>query len=353
MRIDKFLANMGVGTRNEVKQLLKKGLVNVNEQVIKSPKTHIEPENDKISVRGELIEYVENVYIMLNKPKGYISATEDHHSKTVIDLIPEYQHLNIFPVGRLDKDTEGLLLITNDGDFNHELMSPNKHVSKKYEVISKYPITEENIKAFKEGIMLSDGKVKPAILTYIDGQTSHVTIYEGKYHIFWKHVCLDSYISATEDHHSKTVIDLIPEYQHLNIFPVGRLDKDTEGLLLITNDGDFNHELMSPNKHVSKKYEVISKYPITEENIKAFKEGIMLSDGKVKPAILTYIDGQTSHVTIYEGKYHQVKRMFHSIQNEVIHLKRIKIADLELDSNLESGNYRLLTENDFDKLNYK
>lgn len=79
----------------------------------------------------------------------------------------------------------------------------------------------------------------------------------------------------------------------------------------------------------------------------------MLSDGKVKPAILTYIDGQTSHVTIYEGKYHQVKRMFHSIQNEVIHLKRIKIADLELDSNLESGNYRLLTENDFDKLNYK
>lgn len=136
MRIDKFLANMGVGTRNEVKQLLKKGFVNVNEQVIKSAKTHIEPENDKISVRGELIEYVENVYIMLNKPKGYISATEDHHSKTVIDLIPEYQHLNIFPVGRLDKDTEGLLLITNDGDFNHELMSPNKHVSKKYEVIS-------------------------------------------------------------------------------------------------------------------------------------------------------------------------------------------------------------------------
>ncbi|EMM6953217.1 rRNA pseudouridine synthase [Staphylococcus aureus] len=231
MRIDKFLANMGVGTRNEVKQLLKKGLVNVNEQVIKSPKAHIEPKNDKISVRGELIEYVENVYIMLNKPKGYISATEDHHSKTVIDLIPEYQHLNIFPVGRLDKDTEGLLLITNDGDFNHELMSPNKHVSKKYEVISANPITEEDIQAFKEGVTLSDGKVKPAILTYI-----------------------------------------------------------------------YN---------------------------------------------------QTSHVTIYEGKYHQVKRMFHSIQNEVIHLKRIKIADLELDSNLESGNYRLLTENDFHKLNYK
>ncbi|MDI1900417.1 16S rRNA pseudouridine(516) synthase, partial [Staphylococcus aureus] len=83
------------------------------------------------------------------------------------------------------------------------------------------------------------------------------------------------------------------------------------------------------------------------------KEGVTLSDGKVKPAILTYIDNQTSHVTIYEGKYHQVKRMFHSIQNEVLHLRRIKIADLELDSNLDSGEYRLLTENDFDKLNYK
>ncbi len=95
MRIDKFLANMGVGTRMRSNSYLKI-LVNVNEQVIKSPKTHIEPENDKITVRGELIEYIENVYIMLNKPKGYISATEDHHSKTVIDLIPEYQHLNIF-----------------------------------------------------------------------------------------------------------------------------------------------------------------------------------------------------------------------------------------------------------------
>ncbi|MBE5666569.1 rRNA pseudouridine synthase [Staphylococcus sp. SS251] len=229
MRIDKFLANMGVGTRNEVKQLLKKGFVTVNDQIIKSPKAHIEPNEDSVLVHGEIIKYIEHVYIMLNKPKGYVSATEDQQSQTVIDLIPEYQHLNIFPVGRLDKDTEGLLLITNDGNFNHELMSPNKHVSKKYEVISKYPITEENIKAFKEGITLSDGKVKPAILTYIDGQTSHVTI--------------------------------------------------------------------------------------------------------------------------YEGKYHQVKRMFHSIQNEVIHLKRIKIADLELDSNLELGNYRLLTENDFHKLN--
>ncbi|CDR66259.1 pseudouridine synthase [Staphylococcus schweitzeri] len=231
MRIDKFLANMGVGTRNEVKQILKKGFVTVNDQIIKSPKAHIEPSEDSILVHGEIIKYIEHVYIMLNKPKGYVSATEDLQSQTVIDLIPEYQHLNIFPVGRLDKDTEGLLLITNDGNFNHELMSPNKHVSKKYEVISAKPITEDDIQAFKEGVTLSDGKVKPAILTYIDNQTSHVTI--------------------------------------------------------------------------------------------------------------------------YEGKYHQVKRMFHSIQNEVLHLRRIKISDLELDSDLDSGEYRLLTENDFDKLIYK
>ena len=120
MRIDKFLANMGLGTRTEVKQLLKKGLVEVNEKKIKTPKSQIDPETDKVVVDGEEISYVDNVYMMLNKPKGYISATEDNAHQTVLDLIPEFSHLGIFPVGRLDKDTEGLLLLTNDGQFNHE-----------------------------------------------------------------------------------------------------------------------------------------------------------------------------------------------------------------------------------------
>lgn len=228
MRLDKFLANMGVGTRSEVKQLLKKGAVKVNQNIVKLPKLHVNPNSDEIMVNDEVVSYIDKVYIMLNKPKGYISATED-------ELHP-------------------------------------------------------------------------------------------------------------------TIIDLIPEYAHLNIFPVGRLDKDTEGLLLVTNDGQFNHEVMNPNKHVSKTYEVYSKHPITQFDIDKFKSGIELSDGKLKPAILKKVDDYVSHVTIYEGKYHQVKRMFHSIENEVLELKRIKIAQLELDHNLDLGSYRLLTPLDFDNL---
>ena len=228
MRLDKFLANMGVGTRSEVKQLLKKGAVKVNQNIVKLPKLHVNPNSDEIMVNDEVVSYIDKVYIMLNKPKGYISATED--------------------------------------------------------------------------------EVHP------------------------------------------TIIDLIPEYAHLNIFPVGRLDKDTEGLLLVTNDGQFNHEVMNPNKHVSKTYEVYSKHPITQFDIDKFKSGIELSDGKLKPAILKKVDDYVSHVTIYEGKYHQVKRMFHSIENEVLELKRIKIAQLELDHNLDLGSYHLLTQIDFDNL---
>ena len=120
--------------------IFKKGKVTVNTSVEKSPKSHINPTEDIVHVNGKQVEFVNNVYIMLNKPKGYISATHDESNRTVIDLIPEYQHLNIFPVGRLDKDTEGLLLITNDGQFSHDLMSPSKHVSKTYEVTSKNPL---------------------------------------------------------------------------------------------------------------------------------------------------------------------------------------------------------------------
>ena len=107
MRLDKFLSNMGVGTRTEVKQLLKKNSVKVNDKVEKSPKYQVNPEQDEITVDGKIIEYINHVYIMLNKPKGYVSATYDNINQTVIDLIADYRHLDIFPVGRLDKDTEG------------------------------------------------------------------------------------------------------------------------------------------------------------------------------------------------------------------------------------------------------
>lgn len=232
MRLDKFLSNMGVGTRTEVKQRLKKKQVTIDDKVETSPKKQINPELEIVKVNDQKIDFVNKVYLMLNKPKDYISATTDEQHKTVLDLIEDYRYLDLFPVGRLDKDTEGLLLITNDGQFNHELMSPGKHVAKTYEVISQKNITKNDINAFKVGIELNEGLAKPAKLVQGD-----------------------------------------------------ELNK--------------------------------------------------------------------SFVTIYEGRYHQVKRMFHAIDNEVLALKRIRIGDLQLDSTLASGEYRHLTLQDFKLLGLK
>lgn len=222
MRLDKFLANMGVGTRSEVKQLLKKNQVQVNGKNEKQSKSQINPEEDTVTVNGDLIRYVDKVYIMLNKPAGYISATEDNEHSTVLDLIDDFQNLNIFPVGRLDKDTTGLILLTNDGQFNHDIMSPNKHVSKIYRVEAEKAVSQQDIEIFADGVELSDGKAQPAEL------------------------------KCTEE--SKTV-----------------------------------------------------------------------------------------YVTIQEGRFHQVKRMFHAIDNEVLKLKRVQIGQLQLDSSLSEGDYRELT----------
>lgn len=183
MRIDKFLANMGVGTRSEVKNLLKKGQVVVNDVVIKSPKQQIDPSSDQVEVAGDRIIYEPFVYLMLNKPAGVISATEDDRHQTVIDLIDGYDHLDLFPVGRLDKDTEGLLLITNDGDFNHRIMSPNKHVPKRYFAELAHAVDKSAIQRFEEGITLKEGLLQPAHLEILaNTNQALVTITEGKYH---------------------------------------------------------------------------------------------------------------------------------------------------------------------------
>lgn len=231
MRIDKFLAQMGVGTRTEVKDLLKKGRVSSNGTKIKSAKTQIDPNTDTIEVDGKVIVYEPYVYLMMNKPQDVISATADNMHRTVIDLIEGYQHLDLFPVGRLDKDTEGLLLITNDGQFNHALMSPNKHVSKTYWVKAKVDLKDCDQKRFEEGITLKEGQLQPAQLEILK-------------------------------------------------------------------------------------------------------------------------ESNTALVTIQEGKYHQVKRMFHAIDNEVVVLKRVSIGDLQLDSSLPPGAYRHLTEEELKLLNY-
>lgn len=235
MRLDKFLANSGVGTRKEVKELLKKRLIKVNDEIVKDGKIHVNENEDTVKYKDEIISYKKFVYIMLNKPNGVISATEDKVHKTVIDLLgDEYRTFEVFPVGRLDIDTEGLLLLTNDGVLSHNLLSPNKHVDKKYYVELEKLLTEMDIAKLEKGVELKDFTTKDA------------------------------------------------------------------------------------------KVEIIE-------------------NGEESDKIRVYI-------TISEGKFHQVKRMFKAVGNEVKYLKRVKIGTLSLDENLKLGEYRELTEDELTKL---
>lgn len=181
-RIDKILSNSGYGTRKEVKKLVKYGMVQIDGKTVTSSDIKIDPESCEITVNGERLVYREFVYLMLNKPDGYVSATEDNVYPTVTELVTEdYWHYNLFPVGRLDVDTEGLLILTNDGKFAHNVTSPKKHIPKKYFVIPETPITDEDKKTFASGMDLGDFTAMPAKLEECEGGC-YVTIFEGKFH---------------------------------------------------------------------------------------------------------------------------------------------------------------------------
>ncbi|MFQ7447269.1 pseudouridine synthase [Intestinibacter bartlettii] len=226
-RIDKILSNLGYGSRSELKKFCKNGLVKVNGKVINNPGVQVDVENDEIIFDGEKVTYKEFIYLMLNKPDGYISATFDKRDPIVLDLIDKEDLVfEPFPVGRLDKDTEGLLVLTNDGQLAHRVLSPKKHVPKTYYAKIEGIVTEEDIKAFAEGVTLDDGyETMPA------------------------------------------------------------------ELIILKSDEISEIEL-----------------------------------------------------TIHEGKFHQVKRMFESVDKKVIYLKRLSMGKLKLDENLELGEYRELTD---------
>lgn len=230
VRIDKMLSNMGIGSRKQIKDYAKKGYVKINDEIVKNSSYIIDTEKDIVKFNEIVIEYVQYIYIMMNKPEGVVSATEDNFDQTVIDILnSEDKIFNPFPVGRLDKYTEGLLLITNDGKLTHNLLSPKKHVDKKYYVQLSNEIKKEDVEKFEKGIVIDDGyKTMPAKLE------------------------------------------------------------------IIKNDND------------EKIYQC--------------------------------------YVTIKEGKFHQVKRMFRAVNNNVTYLKRISMGDLVLDENLETGEYRYLNE---------
>ncbi len=231
MRLDKYLANMNVGTRSEVKKIIKKGEVKVNDIIIKSAEYKV-LEDDIVLVNDKEIKYEKYRYYMMNKPQGVISATTDKYDKTILDLMPSEDTRDLFPVGRLDKDTEGLLLITNDGELSHNLLSPKKHVDKTYFALIDGVCTQEDIIKFKEGLDIGE-----------------------------KNITLPSELEIIES----------------------------------------------------------------------------AKESKIE-------------VTIKEGKFHQVKRMFKAVDKEVVYLKRLRMKNLVLDPNLKLGEYRLLTEEEIAQL---
>lgn len=235
-RLDKVLSNMGYGSRKDVKSHIKNGLIKINGEIVTDNSIKLDPYNDKIHFKDELVNYRKFIYLMMNKPQGIVSSTDDPLTKTVIDLLtPEYLVYEPFPAGRLDKDTEGLLLITNDGQLAHQLLSPKKGVNKVYYVQVDGYVDDSYKAKFQEGIVLDDGYVTlPAELEII-------------------------------------------------------------------------------------KSDIVSEV----------------------------------YLTIQEGKYHQVKRMFESISMKVTFLKRISMGPLNLDIDLEPGEYRELTENEIRLLQTK
>lgn len=231
IRLDKYLANMGLGTRTEVKKLIKKGQITVNGEMIRTPEYKTDTQTDRVCAEGRLVSYENHEYYMLNKPQGVVSATEDKREKTVLDLILSKKRKDLFPVGRLDKDTEGLLLITNDGELAHQLLSPKKHVDKTYVTRLLKPLLLEEAEKLETGVDIGE------------------------------------------------------------------------------------QELTLPAK-----------------------------------VNLLNTEGTEVQITIQEGKFHQVKRMFQAVGNQVVFLKRISMGSLVLDEGLRTGEYRLLTQEEITRL---
>ncbi len=235
IRLDKFLADAGKGTRSEVKLFIKQGRVDVNNSIVKKADIKINPDKDYVKLDGKKLVFQEFQYYMLNKPKGVVSATTDSRDKTVIELIKGDKRRDLFPVGRLDKDTEGLLIITNDGILANNLLSPGKHIDKTYYAHIEGVVTEDTVSRFGAGLDIGDGKLTAS---------ATLTIEES---------------------------DLI---------------------------------------------------------------------SKVK-------------ITITEGRYHQIKRMFEAVDMKVVYLKRLSMGKLCLDEKLELGEYRELTEQEIELLKGK
>ena len=182
-RIDRIISEQTQFTRKEIKKLISSGSVLVNKEMVKKPDEKFDELGIIITINGKEIQIKEHVYILLNKPKGYVSTTDTVKEKSVLELVPdEFKSRELFPAGRLDKDTTGLMLITDDGEFAHNILSPKKHIPKIYEVTIDIPVTKKMVTGFENGVKLSDGECKTAKLEIIGEYRAKVTLTEGRYH---------------------------------------------------------------------------------------------------------------------------------------------------------------------------
>ncbi len=282
IRLDKYLADTGFGTRSTVKQLIKKNAVTVDGITVKSPDAKVDTENSVVTVNGKAVEYETFEYYMLNKPAGIISASTDEREKTVVDIISEKKRRDLFPVGRLDRDTVGLLLITNDGGLSQKLLAPGKHVEKVYLVRVTGKLDEEDISAFEEGMDIGDEKLtKPAKL-----EIKRIGMYNTAAQLFVKNDVLD------------------PE-------------ANTEiGVDTILKDDGKTASVTDMGANLQTITELVSE----------------------------------AEVTLTEGRFHQIKRMFSERGHEVVYLKRLRMGSLQLDETLKEGEYRKLTEEELKAL---
>lgn len=183
MRLDKYLVECGIGSRKEVKKIIDGKLVSVNDKIISSPKENVVEEKDTVKYKNKIIKYKKFRYYILNKKRGYITAVDDSRDKTVMDLLPEWViKKDLAPVGRLDKDTEGLLLLTNDGQLNHRLLSPKSHVDKTYYAELEKNISEDDLEKLRNGVDIGGYMTMPALAEKIEDKKIHLTIKEGKFH---------------------------------------------------------------------------------------------------------------------------------------------------------------------------
>ena len=182
-RIDRILSEQTNYSRKEIKRLVSKGLVLVNGSFVRKSDEKYAEDNISIKINGEEVRVNKHFYLLLNKPKGYVSTTVSDNDKTVIDLVPDkYKTRTLFPAGRLDKDTTGLMLITDDGVFAHNILSPKKHIKKVYEVVIDKDVSDEMVYGFRDGVKLNDGECKSALLEKVDTNKCLVTLTEGRYH---------------------------------------------------------------------------------------------------------------------------------------------------------------------------